>query len=61
MDEDVFAPSCEMKPNPLLSLNHFTVPCAMKTFSLLRTDRPPCGFGTRNAPATEQIGSRTFV
>src|SRR3989304_3211904 len=26
-------PSCEIKPNPLLSLNHFTVPCAILCFS----------------------------
>src|SRR6266850_6928369 len=51
-------PSCEMKPNPLLSLNHFTVPCAMKAFFSLRTvTRPVHGGSSRRV----EIGSRTHV
>ena len=29
VNEDVFAPSCSMKPYPLASLNHFTFPLAI--------------------------------
>src|SRR5213593_2063872 len=48
-----------MKPNPLLSLNHFTVPCAMKNLLLLRTGPPPCGLGAGLRPPG-RMGSRTF-
>src|SRR5438132_739355 len=50
-----------MKPNPLLSLNHFTVPCAMKEPSLCygRARRPVVSGAGVRPPG--RIGSRPFA
>src|SRR5438045_1172500 len=49
-----------MNPNPLLSLNHFTVPCAMKEPSLVAGGSAALWSRGGRAPAG-RIGSRPFA